>query len=205
MTNETSKQRHAVDWGEIRRRLAGTGEVLDRGGAVDPAERKRILHERARALAGQPRAEEPGPQIETVEFLLAGERYAVEVRFVREVAFLRDFTPLPCTPPSVLCVLHVRGEVVSIVDLRAFFEHPPGGISDLNRVVVLFSPDLEIGILADAIAGVRILSAEALQSPPATFTGLRREYLMGVTADGTAVLDAGRILSDRGLIVNEFV
>ena len=205
MTNETSKQCPAVDWDEIRRRLGRTGEILHRGGAADPAERKRILHERARALAEEPRAEEPGPRIETVEFLLAGERYAVEMRFVREVAFLRDFTPLPCTPRAVLGVLHLRGEVVSIVDLRAFFEHPRGGISDLNRIVILSSPDLELGILTDAIAGVRVLSAEALRSPPATFTGLRREYLMGVTADGTAVLDAGRILSDRSLIVNDFV
>jgi purine-binding chemotaxis protein CheW len=205
MTNEGSKTRQAVDWEEIRRRLAKTAEVLDRGGTAEPGERKRILQERARALAEEPRAGERGPRIETVEFLLAGERYAVEVGFVREVAFVRDFTPLPCTPLAVLGVLHLRGEVVSILDLRAFFEHPPGGLSDLNRILVISSPDLELGILADAIIGVRAIPAAALQPPPATFTGLRREYLTGITADGTAVLDAGRILADRSLIVNDFV
>jgi purine-binding chemotaxis protein CheW len=205
MKRETSEPRRAVDWDEIRRRLARTGELLERSGAGDPGERRRILRERARALAAPPGTEESGPRLETVEFLLAGERYAVEMRFLREVAFLRDFTPLPCTPPSVLGVLHLRGQVVSVVDLRAYFEHPPEGISDLNRILVLSSQHVELGILADAIAGVRTLPTAALQPPPATFTGPRRDYLLGIGPDGTAVLDAGRILSDPALIVNEFV
>ena len=99
----------------------------------------------------------------------------------------------------------MRGEILSILDLRKFFDLPETGLGDLNRVVVLSSDDMEFGVLADAITGVRKVALDGLQPPPPTFTGLRREYLQGVTADRTAILDAGKILADPKIVVNEFV
>ena len=67
-------------------------------------DKKQVLRARARELAREPHASSlagraAGPAVEVVEFLLAGERYAVESTRVREVYPLRELTPLPCTPP----------------------------------------------------------------------------------------------------------
>jgi purine-binding chemotaxis protein CheW len=140
-----------------------------------------------------------------VEFLLAGEHYAIESTAVREVHPLRELTPLPCTPPFVLGIMNVRGQIMAVVDLRRFFDLPLPDLTDLNKVVILRSGNMELGILADAVIGVRVIPRQEIQPPPPTFTGLRADYLHGVTVQGLIVLDAGRIAADGRIVVHEEV
>ena len=42
--------------------------------------------------------------------------------FVREVYPLKDYTPLPCTPPFVLGLVNVRGQIISVIDIKKFFD-----------------------------------------------------------------------------------
>jgi hypothetical protein len=44
-----------------------------------------------------------------------------------------------------------------------------------------------------------------LQAPPPTLTAIRGEYLLGVTDDHLALVDAEKLLGDRSLVVNETV
>lgn len=194
-----------VDWDAVRRRIEAAGEAPAKGWSPTGAEKRQILKARAKALAQRDEKGEPREQMEIVEFLLSREKYGIESRFVREVCPIRDFTSLPCTPPFVLGVIHLRGEIHSVVDLRKFFDLPEHGLGDLNRVILLSSKEMGFGILADAISGVRKVPLQELVPPPTTFTGLGREYLKGIGPDGIAILDAGKILSDKRIIVNEFV
>ena len=58
------------------------------------ADNERILRERARALARPPSsAPAPSTMLELLEFRLASERYALEIRHVQDVHPLRDLTP----------------------------------------------------------------------------------------------------------------
>ena len=168
-------------------------------------ERLRILKDRAATLAREP--EKSGAKlerIEIVEFLLADERYAIESAYIGEVYPLKDFTPLPCTPAFVLGVINMRGKILSIVDLGAFFDLPRK-ISDLNKVIVLHNGSMEFGILADAIIDTRWIPRTAIQSALPTLTEIRAEYLIGVTEERLVVLDGNKILSDPGIVVHEEV
>ena len=180
-------------------------EALEKGWSPGEAEKKLILKSRAEALARGPEKERHGDQIEIVEFVLAYEKYGVESSYVREVYPLKEYTPVPCTPNFVLGIINVRGEILPVIDIRKFFDLPEKGLGELNRVIILFSEGMEFGILADVILGVRVFPAEGLSLAPPTFTGLRLEYLLGIAGDRTAVLNAGKILSDPEIIINEFV
>ena len=165
-----------------------------------------ILHDRARALAKTP--EQPAladATLELLEFSLAQERYAIESRFVREVCALKDLTPVPCTPPFIPGIVNVRGRILPVLDLKKFFELPDKGITDLHRIILVRGNDVELGVLADAIASVRAVEAARLQPSLPTLTGIRAEYLRGVTADRLVVLDLGRVLADPKIIVHEEV
>ena len=72
---------------------------------------------------GAPAEEPAGRLVEVLEFELSGERYAVATSFVTEVFPLVSFTELFCTPPFVLGITNLRGRIVSIVDLRRFFDN----------------------------------------------------------------------------------
>src|SRR5665647_997435 len=95
----------------------------------DDEEQSRILIARAQVLARQPEKEEVAAgRIEIIEFLLAYERYGIESSYIGEVYPLKDLTPIPCTPPFVLGVMNVRGKIISVIDMRKFFELPDKGL-----------------------------------------------------------------------------
>ena len=195
-----------IDWREVERRLEAARVAIERIWAPTAEDTQRILKERAQALAREPaRAESADAGIEVVEFTLAYERYAVASEYVREVYPLEELTPLPCTPAFVLGIVNVRGEILSVIDLKKFFDLPEKGLTDFNKLIVLESEDMVFGILADAISGVRYIPRADIQPSLPTLTGIREDYLHGVTAERVVVLDAEKLLSDEKLIVQELV
>lgn len=168
-------------------------------------ERQRILKARAAALALEPERDKEEERIEIVEFLLADERYAIESTYIGEVYPLKELTNLPCTPSFVLGIINVRGKILSVIDLRTFFDLPNRGLSDLNKIIVLHDGVMEFGVLADAIIAARWIPRSDLLPSLPTLTEIRAEYLMGVTEERLVVLDGGKILSDRGIVVHEEV
>lgn len=202
----TINNRQSIDWTEVHRRLENAQAAIERGWAPTPEESKKILKERAKALTGEPEEKETaGESIEVVEFLLSYEKYGIESSYVREVYPLKELTPLPCTPPFVLGIINVRGQILSVIDIKKFFELPEKGLTDLNKVIILHNDVMELGILADVILGVRNVFLSELQPSLPTLTGIREEYLKGITGDRVVILDAGKLLSDKKITVHEEV
>lgn len=164
--------------------------------------KREILHERAVALAREDKdAAAVGETIEVVEFLLAYEVYAVETRFVREVRVLKDLTPLPCAPPFVAGIINVRSQILPVIDIKRFFDLPERGIADLHHVLILRSDSTELALLADLVRGVRTVPLEHVQTSLPTLTGVRAEYLRGITAEGLVILDVEKVLSSEQIVV----
>ncbi|RNC73320.1 MAG: purine-binding chemotaxis protein CheW [Desulfuromonadales bacterium] len=202
INNPSANPAKRLDWDELHRRLEAARVSLNR--EMPPDEEKRILKARAATLAKDSLdGETTEGNLEILEFLLAYERYGIEMSFVRETCPLRDLTPLPCTPPFVLGLINVRGEIVSVIDLKKFFDLPEKGLTDLNKVVIVHDDATTFGILADEIIGVGMVSGDAIQPSLPTLTGIRDEYLKGITGERTIILDGNRILTDRRLIVND--
>ena len=203
----TSGKKHAaLDWREVQWRLEAARAAIERGWMPDAEEAKRILKTRAQALAQVPaKAEASDDYMEVVEFVLAYETYAVETRHVREVYPLENLTLLPCTPAFVLGIVNMRGEILSVIDLKKFFDLPEKGLTDLNKVIVLRSGNMVFGVLADAIVGARRVRGAGIQPSLPTLTGVREAYLKGVTAERTVILDAEKLLADEKIIVQEQV
>ena len=173
---------------------------------TQPDNDRQILLARAQALARTPeRTPVAGASLEVLEFRLALERYALEDRWVQEVCPFKELTPLPCTPPFVLGIVNVRGRILPVLDLKKFFDLPEQGLTDLHRLILVRGNDLELGLLADVIVGVRSLPVDSLQVSLPTLTGIRSDYLKGVTAERLVVLDLARILADPKIIVHDEV
>jgi purine-binding chemotaxis protein CheW len=207
-TDKTARRmaHQPVDWSEIKQRLETAQVATGRLWRPTAEDTQRILHDRAQVLAREiPAAEGADASIEVMEFQLAHERYAIATEYIREVHPLEELTPLPCTPVFVLGIVNVRGEILSVIDIKKFFDLPERGLTDLNKIIVLESADMVFGILADAISGVyRILRAD-IQPPLPTLTGIREDYLLGITAQRVVMLDAAKLLSDETLVVQEQV
>lgn len=167
-------------------------------------EKRAVFRERARKLAQPVEAVGSENDLEVVEFLLSDEHYGLEAGYIREVYPFRDITPVPCTPPFVIGVINVRGQILSVIDIRKFFEMPETEMGH-NQVIILHSDIMEFGVIADEIVGIRRVKNSDLQPSLPTLTGLRADYLKGVTGDRMIVLSAEHLLADARMIVNEEV
>jgi purine-binding chemotaxis protein CheW len=196
----------AIDWSEVHRRLEIAQAAIERGWRPASEEKKRVLKARAITLAQEPEEEAAAEEyLEIVEFFLGYEKYGIDSSYVREVYPLKELTPMPCAPPFVLGIINVRGQILSVIDIKKFFDLPEKGLTDLNKVIILHSDSTEFGILADVILGVHSVSLSELQPSLPTLTGIRQEYLKGVTKEMLVVLDAAKLLCDKRIIIHEEV
>lgn len=206
MAHSRSTARAAIDWTLIHQILETTHAAINREFAPPPAEVAAIMEDRARVLAATPAGVAAAAGSRTViAFRLGGETYALESAYLREVVPCKDLTPLPCTPAFVCGILNLRGQIRSVIDLQRFLDLPASGLADRDRVLLVGAGAMEVGIVVDGMLGMQTLPPGALQPPPPTLTGRGAAYCKGVTDTHTTVLDAGQLLADPALIVNDAI
>ena len=173
---------------------------------IDTEEMKKneILKSRARQLAQEPKATDKDEALfQVLEFTLAEEHYGIELQYIIEVYPMRPFTILPGTPPFLLGIVNLNGKIISVIDIKKFFDLPEKGFSDLNKIILVNSGDMELGILAESVIGDRAVSQRSLQSKLPTLDGIRSDYLKGVTKDRLIILDITKLLFDKKIIIHD--
>jgi purine-binding chemotaxis protein CheW len=175
----------AIDWDAVRARLARVAA------ATHPTadHERRILRQRARALAAPPPRAAPATTVSVLGFTLAGAPHAVETRHVREIVRLVDLTPVPGAPDTLLGLVPVRGEVVAVFDLRRLLALEGRGAPP-SRLVVLGGEHLELAVAVDAVNDITLVDLATLREPP-----IAGSLVRGLTAD-TVLLDGAALLSD---------
>lgn len=186
-------------WQQIREQLAEFERRIDSDFAIAPQVREARLRARTLEWAQSVAQEDPAAWLEVLCFNLGDEVYAIETEHIASVLPLPQFTPLPNTPPFVLGIVNVRGHIVSVLDLRVFFELPIAGLSDKNFLAILQGPQMEFGLLIDRVQGIVQIKRDSLQTGLANLSGVRASYLLGVTPEQWTVLDGARLLGDPSL------
>jgi purine-binding chemotaxis protein CheW len=167
---------------------------------------KKTLQKRAKLLQKvEKKSEHKGKQIDGLEFLLADERYAIDSTYVSEVISMNNLTDLPCTPAFILGIINVRGEILSVIDIKKFFNLPEKEISNIKKVMLVKYKDIMLGILVDEIIGNTNIYLETLQEKVNTITELLKNFIIGVSEDRLIVLDIKELLSSDKIIINEEV
>lgn len=186
----TSGRVRAVDWSDIRRRLAAAEAALARGGAPDTETARAVLSERARELARAPRARERAAPLQLLAFDLGGERHGVETRFVRAVFPLAAETPLPGVSAPVTGVTVWRGELLVLLRFRP--AAPPAGRA-AAWVVVLGDERPEFGVLVDERPELELVDRAALHPAP-DGSSWGQGVVVGTTPDALLVLDGATLI-----------
>jgi purine-binding chemotaxis protein CheW len=195
------------DWVEALARLAKSAQSAQDGEHLSEERVRAILEERAKLLARVPPrdADETG-RIELLLFAWAGERFAIETKFVREVSRLGHVTALPGAPSFFVGLTNLRGEMLAVLDLRSTFgmSTPTSDASvPSSPLIVLGGSRPEFGLIADEVAGVEPIHVNDLSNAPAYLSSLAHDLVRGVTNDGLLVLNGHVALTDSRLFAEE--
>ncbi|KGE73753.1 chemotaxis protein CheW [Spirochaeta lutea] len=137
-----------------------------------------------------------------VTFSLAGKDYGIDIMKIKEIARFVNFTYVPNTPPFVRGVYNLRGEIISIIDLRAMFNLPHEKKKDGEEEsgLILRLESNMIGVVVDRIDKVVGIHSSTIQPPHPIFGDINIKYISGVVEnDGRLyiILDVERILGKQ--------
>ena len=110
------------------------------------------------------KSSEPGEteEVQVVEFLLGEDTYAVNLFDVREIVEASKITPLPHAPNHIRGIIDLRGEITTIIDLRALIGASKNSTSDFEdqRFIVLDESvtNGKTGVVVDEVTSVLTIS-----------------------------------------------
>ena len=162
----------------------------------------KILKERARILAETPKNLKYDT-FELLKFTLGDETYAFETSEVREIYKVFEITSLPSEPGFLAGIINVRGEILSVINIKQFFNLEKTEESNIKNIIILQKDNKTLGILADDIMGVFNIPKDNIQSSLPTLDSSGDKYLKGITQDRIIILSAINILNDKNLIIDE--
>ena len=118
-----------------------------------------------------------------VVFSVSGTEYAVPILSVNEVVRPLKITPVPNVPDWVLGVANLRGDIISVVDLRVFFGQTAPENIPSNRMLVVHSAteDVTTGLIVDRASGIYDIPLDQIRSPSAQIEDKVTPFLHGVS------------------------
>lgn len=112
-------------------------------------------------------------------FSLGSEEFAIPLLCVKEVIAIPDVTPVPFTPSHFLGIMNLRGQVISVLDLRQKFGIKASNSNETAVIICDLNP-LCIGVVVDSINSVLAPAQADVSDKPEIQSDKSTEYITGV-------------------------
>jgi purine-binding chemotaxis protein CheW len=107
-----------------------------------------------------------GAQTDIFAFRLSGRDYALPATAVELVAPPQAPTPVPTVPPHVRGIVHLRGRILTVIDLAVVLELDTEAVDERDRRLVVVAADPHpYAFLVDATLGVRSVDDVDMHEP----------------------------------------
>ena len=149
-----------------------------------------------------------GGSLQVATFYVENLLLALDIDLVQEINRHLEITEVPHAPPAVRGVINLRGDVVTVVDMRTILGLQRSDITAECRNVVIHSGGELIGLMVDRIADILSIPPSEIDAPPANIDGVESRFFRGVhTMDNSiaVILDVEEALTlgnDATLLTN---
>lgn len=126
-----------------------------------------------------------------VVFKLNEEYYGLPIGKVKGIERMSQTTRIPNTYHYIKGVMNLRGDVVSVLDLRAKLNLPEKEIDNNSRTIVVMEGDITVGLIVDSSSEVLTISADSIDSTN-TATTIDSNMIDSITGIGKT--EDGRLL-----------
>ncbi len=134
-----------------------------------------------------------------LEFSLGAEVYAMPLLAVREVIAVPEITPIPYTPPHFLGMMNLRGQVISVIDLRLKFNMKQAATHTPETAIIICNiGSLSLGVVVNSVNSVLALTSQDISEKPGIESSINTAYITGVTRKDNQLvllLDIGKVLN----------
>jgi purine-binding chemotaxis protein CheW len=137
---------------------------------------------------------------------LNNEYFGLDLELVQEFTNIRNVTPIPCCPSHIVGNMNLRGEILTLIDIRSALNMPLAKTNDGAKAIVVNVEDLVAGFPVDEVFDVMYLHPSEVTSLPVAVNSHHEKYLRGTVAysgNMLTILDLPKLLTNKSLVVNE--
>lgn len=170
------------------------------------SEERAVFHERAKALLQAPEDLVLEGLMPVAVVGLGGEYYGLGLDAIREFSDIRSVTPVPCSPPHIVGNMNLRGDILTLVDIRSLLNIPIMSRSTRGKIIVAQINDIFVGVMVDDIFDIVHMSLSQIKPVPSTVKAVTNDFISGeIPYRGKiiSILDLKKILTTEELVVNE--
>lgn len=113
-----------------------------------------------------------GQTVQCATFRIDDQLMGVDIQQVQEINRVVDTTPVPQAPEFVHGVINLRGDVVTVVDLRAVLGLERIQPGPYTRNVIVDCAGEKTGFLVDRVTDVVAVAPDSVELPPANVGGV---------------------------------
>jgi len=104
----------------------------------------------------------------------------LDIAHVQEINKNIAVTVVHRAPKYVCGVINLRGEIVTVVDLRTKFGFEPLAQDAETQIVIVRQGDENIGLLVDSVNDVVIADEKDIEPPPSNMAGVTGRFFKGI-------------------------
>lgn len=137
---------------------------------------------------------------------LNNEYFGLDLDLVQEFTNIRNITPIPCCPSHIVGNMNLRGEILTLVDIRSALNMPLAKTNNGAKAIVVNIEDLVTGFPVDEVFDVMYLQPSDINSLPLAVNSSNENYLRGTVAysgNMLTIIDLPKLLTNKLLVVNE--
>lgn len=196
-----ARRSKTVDWKTVKRRLDKATRATEAAIHPSPERLRRMLEDRTRMFADAMERAPSANMVILVPFAVAGARFAISARYVREVLPLPAVTPVPRTPSHLVGVIDLRGQLLPVFDLANLLNLPAGLPGESPRILACGVGKAEFGILADEVTGIETMRSQEMRAAVAHSVRGGPPWTRGKDRNGRTVIDGAALLEDARLFI----
>ncbi len=175
---------------------------------VTPEERE-IFHKRAESLRQSVESEDLTGLKPLAVIMLNDEYFGIDLNIVQEFTDIKKVTPIPCCPSHILGNMNLRGEILTLIDIRELLNLNLAGITENAKAIVVNVEGIVAGLMVKQVCDVMFLNPADITSVPTAIHSINDEYLQGAAnynkAKMMSILNLPKIFLKGNLMVDESV
>lgn len=136
-----------------------------------------------------------------IEFRLGDKDFAILLSMVREVISIPDIVPILRSPPHLLGIINLRGQMITVFDLRKKLQLGPRNNKE-EAVVIIDIGGTNVGVVVDAVNKVLTFTFLEVREMPVDENQLNSHFIIGIYKKEysmTFILDIAKILDSKDM------
>ncbi|HED09510.1 MAG TPA: purine-binding chemotaxis protein CheW [Caldithrix abyssi] len=118
--------------------------------------------------------------MELTIFQVADVSCAMDILNIKEIIKHLEITRVHNAPPYIRGVASLRGEIITVVDVREKFGFDPIPLNEDMRIIVTSYRGENTGLLVDRVLDVHMVDVDAMEPLASNINGINRDFFSGI-------------------------